>query len=106
MGIVPDADLDAVASYLTFAGEAPLKEPIEGVSTFAKTFVKGGPLREVRLGQTRLFKYPLSYMIYSAAFDTLPPAVRKSIYARIYKALKQEDRPVVFKILRETKPDV
>jgi hypothetical protein len=105
MGSVPDADLDAVASYLTFVGEAPLKEPIEGVSSFAKTFAKRGPLREFDL-QTRLFKYPLSYMIYSAAFDSLPLAVRKGIYVRIYKALKEEDRTVVFKILRETKPDV
>jgi hypothetical protein len=105
MGVTLDADLDALASYLTFAGEAPLKEPIEGVSSFAKTFAKGQALREFDL-QTRLFKYPLSYTIYSPAFDSLPLPVRKSIYARIYKALKDEDRAVVFKILRETKPDV
>jgi hypothetical protein len=105
MGVTLDADLDALASYLTFAGEAPLKEPIQGVSSFAKTFAKGQPLREFDL-QTRLFKYPLSYTIYSPAFDSLPLPVRKSIYARIYKALKDEDRAVVFKILRETKPDV
>ncbi len=105
MGMALDADLDALARYLTFADEAPLKEPIEGVSSFTKTFAKSGPLREFDL-QTRLFKYPVSYTIYSPAFDALPLPVRKSIYARIYQALKDEDRTRVFQILRETKPDV
>ena len=105
MGSVVDADVDALAGYLTFAGEARLKEPIEGVSGFAARFAKSGPLREFDL-RTQLFKYPVSYMIYSAAFDALPLNVRRRVYAKIYSALKGEDRKVVFKVLRETKPDV
>jgi hypothetical protein len=105
MGRPIDDDLTALASYLSFAGEAPLKEPVEGVSTFAKTFPQTGPLREFDL-QTRLFKYPVSYMIYSPAFDALPLEVRRAIYGKIYKALNAKDRKVVFEILRKTGRDV
>ena len=54
------------------------RDPIEGNSTFTKTFPERGPrdkkgrsLRDFDL-QTRLFRYPLSYMIYSAAFEGMP----------------------------------
>jgi hypothetical protein len=97
-----EEDINALASYLLFAGEAPLAEPIEGVSTFTKTFAQSGPLREFDL-HTRLFKYRLSYMIYSPLFDALPLEVRRTIYKKIFEQLK--DDPAV-KILRETKRDV
>ena len=77
------ADVDAMVRYMIFAEEVPLKEPIEGVSTFTKTFPQRGPrdakgrsLRDFDL-QKRLFRYPLSYMIYSAQFDALPEQVRE-----------------------------
>ncbi|HEY2018087.1 MAG TPA: hypothetical protein VGH38_31495, partial [Bryobacteraceae bacterium] len=38
-----DADIEATVAYMLFADEAPLKEPVEGVSTFAKTFPQRGP---------------------------------------------------------------
>jgi hypothetical protein len=114
-------DIEELVSYMLFAQEAPLKEPVEGVSTFTSTFPKQGPrdrhnrsLRDFDL-QKRLFKYPLSYMIYSAAFDALPDDVRDHIYRRLYEILSsrrpspeyaylsRDDRRNIIEILRDTK---
>jgi len=115
------ADIDELVHYMLFGGEAPLKEPIEGVSTFTRSFTQRGPrdrrgrsLRDFDL-QTRLFRYPLSYMIYGAAFDALPEAARETIYRRLYAVLtggdqspryahvSVSDRRAILDILRETK---
>lgn len=115
------ADIDELVHYMLFGGEAPLKEPIEGVSTFTRSFARRGPrdrrgrsLRDFDL-HTRLFRYPLSYMIYSAAFDALPEAARETIYRRLYEVLaggdqspryahvSASDRRAILDILRETK---
>jgi hypothetical protein len=112
-----NTDIDALVAYMLFADEAPLKEPIQGVSTFTESFPKRGPrdrqgrsLRDFDL-QTRLFRYPLSYMIYSAAFDALPGEVRGRIYERIYHSgtftrLSTADRRAIIEILSDTKADV
>ena len=66
--------------------------------------------------QTRMFRYPLSYMVYSEAFDAMPNQVRDRVYRRLYdvltgrdqsdkfKRLSLDDRRAVLEILRETKP--
>ena len=97
-----DAGIEALVAYILFVEEAPLHAPIEGVSTFSQTFPKRGPrdrkgrsLREFDL-QTRLFKYPLSYMIYSAAFDGLPSGVRARVFARLHEILTGHDRSEKF----------
>jgi hypothetical protein len=109
---------------MLFAEETPLPAPIEGVSTFTKTFPERGPrdrkgrsLRDFDL-QTRLFRYPLSYLIYSAQFDALPAAVRDRVYRRLYDILSGADRNPKFarltpadrlaalEILRETKSNL
>jgi len=77
-----DAAVRETIAGLTFSGEAPLPEAIEGVSTFAKTFRLRGPGREFDL-KTRLFRSPVSYMIYSPAFQALPEPLRKRIQAAI-----------------------
>ncbi len=119
MGRVEEADIEATVRYMLFAEEALLKEPIEGVSTFTKTFPQTGPrdskgrsLRDFDL-QTRLFRYPLSYGIYSAAFDALP--VKDRVYQRLHEVLSgkdrsprfarltEADRRAILEILRETK---
>jgi len=106
---------------MLFAEAAPLKATVKGVSTFATTFPQRGPrdrkdrsLRDFDL-QKRLFKYPLSYMIYTAAFDNLPDVARQRIYQRLYNVLtgkdnskefatlSAEDRTNVLAILRDTK---
>jgi hypothetical protein len=103
-----DSRIEDVAQYMTFYGEDELKEPVKGVSTFTETFPKQGPrdhkgrsLRDFDL-QTRLFRYRLSYMIYSPQFDALPDWVRAKIYAR----LKAAADPAALEILRDTKNDL
>jgi hypothetical protein len=101
-----EARIQDVTDYMQFQGEEPLKEPIEGVSTFTKTFPQQGPrdkkgrsLRDFDL-KTKLFRYPLSYMIYSPSFDGMPDWVRSRIYARLKLSLP----PDALEILQDTKP--
>ena len=70
-----------VVDYFLFIDEAPLGGAVEGSSGFAVQFAARGPfdqkhrtLREFDL-KTRLFRYPLSYLIYSPAFDGLTVTV-------------------------------
>lgn len=105
-----DSDLDALVAYMLFADEVPLPEPVEGVSSFSETFPRRGPrdskgrsLRDFDLAR-RLFRYPLSYMIYSRSFDALSEALKQEIYRRIYDELASGDRRAVLEILRDTKP--
>lgn len=119
-----DAAVDEVVAYMLFADEAPLKGPVKGVSTFTRTFSSRGPrdqkgrsLRDFDL-RTRLFRYPLSYMIYSEIFDALPPAARDRVYQRLFDVLTArdpgakfarlsfDDRRAILEILRDTKPDL
>ena len=116
-----DTDIEAIVAYMLFADEAPLREPIEGVSTFAKTFPQRGPrdshgrsLRDFDL-HTRLFRYPLSYMVYSAQFEALPDGVRERIWRGVYDVLEgknpspkfahltKEDRRAILEILHDTR---
>jgi hypothetical protein len=107
IGHVEEADLQAAVDYMLFNDEAPLAEPIEGVSPFTTTFPQQGPrdrkgrsLRDFDL-KTRLFRYPLSYEIYSPAFDALPAEVREAIYQRLYKVLSGKDQSIKFARLTE-----
>ncbi len=116
-----DTAIDEIVAYMLFAEETPLKEPVEGVSTFTKTFPQRGPrdstgrsLRDFDL-KTRIFRYPLSYMIYSEAFDGMPDWVRERVYQRLYDVLTGKntsdryaristaDRRAVLEIVRATK---
>jgi hypothetical protein len=108
--------------YMLFVDEAPLSG-VAGTSGFAESFTKRGPrdskgrsLRDLDLKQ-RLFTNPCSYMIYSDAFDQLPAAAKRAIYARLwevlsgaerapkYARLSAADRDRIIEILRETKRD-
>jgi hypothetical protein len=104
-----DSDLEALVRYMLFTDEAPLAEPIEGISSFTKTFPERGPrdaqgrsLRDFDL-RTRLFRYPLSYMIYSRAFDALPDPVRTRVYRRLRDELAARNHLDIIAIVRETK---
>jgi hypothetical protein len=119
-----DAAIDDMVGYMLFVDEAPLAGPIKGVSTFSTTFTARGPrdkqgrsLRDFDL-QKRLFKYPLSYMIYSKAFDSMPDWDRERIYQRLFNVLtgkdtdpkfarlSADDRRNVLEILRATKTNL
>jgi len=119
-----DGEVEDLVTYMLFADEAKLWDPIEGVSTFTKTFPERGPrdpqgrsLRDFDL-QKRMFKYPLSYMIYSPAFDAMPDVVRDRVYQRLFDVLSgkdqsdkfarlsADDRKAVLEIVRQTKPNL
>jgi hypothetical protein len=119
-----EAGIEDMVGYMLFADEAPMKGPIQGVSTFEKTFPERGPrdkqgrsLRDFDL-EKRLFKYPLSYMIYTKAFDSMPDWARERVYRRLYDVLSgndssakfarlsADDRKNVLEILRDTKPNL
>ena len=72
--------VENAVDYLLFVDEARI-ERVRGTSGFAEAFEALGPrdamgrsLRQLQL-EGRLLRYPLSYMIYSTAFDTLPATV-------------------------------
>ena len=62
-------------------------------------------------------KYPCSYMVYSEAFNALPPAIKDAVYGRMLDILSATDarpqgarvsavdRRAILEILRDTKPD-
>jgi hypothetical protein len=74
-------------------------------------------LREFDL-QTRLFKYPCSFLIYSEAFDELPTVMKEHLLERLWAILngtdksedfahlREEDRTAVREILLATKPNL
>jgi len=117
-----NGEIEEMVGYMLFVDEEPLKEPVAGVSTFTKTFAARGPrdakgrsLRDFDL-QKRLFRYPLSYMVYSTAFDGMPEIVRERVYQRFYDVLSGKEKSQTFagispaerqatlEIVRETKP--
>jgi hypothetical protein len=88
---------EAFLRYLLFTEEAPLSAPIRGSEEFTRRFSEQGPkdkqgrsLREFDL-QTRLFKHPCSYLIYSDAFDKLPEPLKAQIYQRLWDILSGQD---------------
>ena len=113
-----------LVDYLLFVDEAPLARPIRGSGGFAAAFAARGPrdsrgrsLRELDLDR-RLMRYPCSYMIYTRAFDALPPPAKAGIYQRlwdvlagrvtdaVYDRLAPADRAAIVEILIDTKPDL
>jgi hypothetical protein len=115
---------EQLVKYLLFSGEATLTEPVRGTTDFARQFASRGPrdkrgrsLRDFDL-EHRLFKYPCSYLIYSAAFDGLPREVKEYVARRLGEVLRGtdqsrefahlsvSDRLAIREILQETKPDL
>jgi len=97
-----DGDVQTMVTYMLFADEAKIYEPIQGVSTFTETFPQRGPkdhlgrsLRDFDL-KARMFKYPLSYMIYTETFDAMPDVVRDRVYRRLYDVLTGKDQSKTF----------
>jgi hypothetical protein len=89
--------LDELAKAMLFGDAAPYTDTIRGNSGFDVWFQKQGPadpqgrsLRQLDL-KTRLFRYPLSYLVYSPAFDALPDYARDAVYGRIAAVLQGRD---------------
>jgi hypothetical protein len=114
---------EPIVQVMLFSGEIALTDPVKGSSGFSAEFQKRGPrdsrgrsLRDLDLN-TRLLRYPLSYMIYTASFDSMPVPLKEYVYRRLrqilagqdsspaYSHLSGSDREQIAEILRETKPD-
>lgn len=92
-----DVAVEELVDYLLFVDEAPLPHPVKGREAFVRAFAASGPrdrqgrsLRDFDL-QTRMMRYPLSYMIYSPGFTGLPAEVRANVRARIDAVLSGKD---------------
>lgn len=114
---------DNVTRYLFLCDEAELTDPISGTSGYAEEFAaigrpdsQGRSLRMLDL-QTRLFRYPCSYLVYSESFDALPDRMRVAVLDRMievldaatgtddYHHLTAADRTAIREILIDTKPE-
>ncbi|MEZ5351950.1 MAG: hypothetical protein R2762_04885 [Bryobacteraceae bacterium] len=115
---------EVLLKYMLFTEEAPLAGPVRGTSEFAREFAKMGPrdskgrsLRDLDM-DTRLFRYPMSYLVYTEAFDALPGPAKDYIYRRLgevldgkandkaYASLREQDRRAIREILIDTKPEL
>jgi len=113
-----------VVDYMLFVDEAPFTGRLDGNSGFAEKFSLQGPvdnkgrsLRQLDLN-TRLMRYPCSYLIYSDAFNSLLPAAKNAIFLRMveilsgqekdpkYQRLSVTDRAAIVEILRDTIRDL
>jgi hypothetical protein len=118
-----EAAAENVVEHLLFCDEFKLTSPVAGTSDFVKDFQakgkrdsKGRSLRDFDL-QTRLFRYPCSYLIDSEAFDALPDAVRSRVVDKLIDVLEGRDtserfahldtktRAEILEVLRATKPE-
>jgi hypothetical protein len=112
--------VDELVDYLLFVDEVPLGT-VRGNAGFAEWFSAQGPkdaagrsLRELQLNG-RLMRYPLSYTVYSAAFEALPAPVKGAVYQRLWEVLAgkdprpkfahltRADRLAIIEILRATR---
>jgi hypothetical protein len=108
---------------MLFVDAVEYTAPISGEPKFVEQFAsraerdsQGRSLRDFDL-MRRLFRYPLSYVIHSAAFDALPVDAKRSFYRRLnevltgadrsddFAHLSAADRDAITAILRDTKPD-
>ncbi len=93
-----DRAADNVVKHLLMCDEFTLAEEVVGTSEFTNEFQRRGPrdskgrsLRDFDL-QTRLFRYPCSYLVYSPAFDALPAEVRTRVTERLTRVLEGDDQ--------------
>lgn len=114
--------VEPLVREMLFVDAAPLEGIGSADSPYARAFAAPGPrdgagrsLRDLDL-ETRLLRYPLSYLVYTDAFDELPDRARDYAYGRFLEVLEGEDssaafahlsdpdREAVLEILIDTKP--
>jgi hypothetical protein len=89
-----DQQARSLTRYLLFADEVPLpKGGVAGDPEFKRDFASvrrlgpgGASLKDFDL-RTRLFQHRCSHMIYSLAFQGLPPEMKQRVFARLAQAL-------------------
>jgi len=118
-----DETIERLLRMMLFVEAVEYTAPISGEPKFVEQFERralrdsqGRSLRDFDLAR-RLFRHPLSYVIYSRAFDALPAEVKQVFYRRLNEVLSgaddseafahltADDRDAIAAILRETKPD-
>ena len=116
--------VEPLVQTLLFAGETPLIAPVSGEPRFVTQFMsravkdsRGRSLRDLDM-KTRMFRYPLSYVVYSPAFDALPRAAREAVYGQVAALLRgtqkddavarltADERAAILEILAATKPEL
>lgn len=114
--------IDELVDDMLFVGAIRLADPVSGNPGYSASFQARGPfdalrrsLRELDL-ETRMFRYPFSYLVYSPDFATLPPYVLDYMLIRFsdvlegrdnsekYDHLSEADRRAIAEILRDTNP--
>lgn len=89
-----DQQAGLLTRYLLFADEVPLpKGGVAGEADFKRDFASvrrlgpgGASLKDFEL-RTRMFQHRCSYMIYSLAFQGLPPELKQRVFSRLALAL-------------------
>jgi len=110
--------MDRMAGAMLMQEAATLEDRIAGLPAYQSWFTSRGPsdsqgrsLRDLDL-QNTLFRYPLSYLVYSPAFNAMPAYAKDYVYSKIRSELSgngevshpydQEDREAALEILEET----
>ncbi len=115
--------VERLVRMMLFVDAVEYTEPISGNKKFVEQFAsravrdsQGRSLRDFDLTR-RLFRHPLSFVIYSPAFDALPGDAKSMFYERLrsvldgadtsedFAHLSAADRAAILDILRDTKPD-
>jgi hypothetical protein len=115
--------IERLLRMMLFVDAVEYTAPISGEPKFVEQFAsravrdsQGRSLRDFDLTR-RLFRYPLSYVIHSRAFDALPVDAKRAFYRRLnevltgvdssedFAHLSAADRDAIAAILRDTKPD-
>jgi hypothetical protein len=118
-----DDAVEPLVRTLLFADETKLTAPVSGDPRFIEQFMSraiqdpsGRSLRDLDR-RSRMFRYPLSYVVYSPAFDVLPRAAREAVYRRIaallrgsqndalVARLRPDERAAIVEILAATKKE-
>lgn len=93
-------ETDRIVEALLFCDEIELPDGgIQGAGDFERTFARnrrpdasGRSLKDFDL-RTRLFRHRCSYMVYSEAFESLPPDLRNNVLRRLDSVLTAANPP-------------
>ena len=96
------ATVETAVRYMLYTDEAPLRDRTTGSGSFRADFEAEGPndgqgrsLRQFDL-ETRLFRYPCSFLIYADSFENLPARAKDLVYRRLFDVLSGADQSAAF----------
>ena len=103
---------DELVRLMFFTDAAPFTDAIKGNADYVANFEAAGPkdqsgrsLRQFDL-QKRLFKYPLSYLVYSEFFDTLPPFSKDYVMQQIAAVLQGKRKDIAANLTAAQRKDI